>query len=76
MKFFKPITIDSIKCFEINEPITMKFQFFLKFMRIYLPITFPGVFGCVAFALIPYERRVNLDEKSIRCVMFSVSKES
>ncbi|KAL1218311.1 Retrovirus-related Pol polyprotein from transposon TNT 1-94 [Cardamine amara subsp. amara] len=34
------------------------------------------VFGCVAFALIPYERRVKLDEKSIKCVMFGVSKES
>lgn len=34
------------------------------------------VFGCVAFALIPYERRVKLDEKSISCVMFGVSKES
>lgn len=34
------------------------------------------VFGCVAFALIPYERRVKLDEKSVRCVMFGVCKES
>ena len=34
------------------------------------------VFGCVAFALIPYERRIKLDEKSIKCVMFGVSKES
>lgn len=33
------------------------------------------VFGCVAYALIPYERRVKLDEKSVRCVMFGVSKE-
>lgn len=34
------------------------------------------VFGCVAYALIPYEKRVKLDEKSVRCVMFGVSKES
>lgn len=34
------------------------------------------VFGCVAFALVPYERRVKLDEKSIRCVFVEVSKES
>lgn len=34
------------------------------------------VFGCVAFALIPYEKRVKLDEKSVRCIMFGVSKES
>lgn len=34
------------------------------------------VFGCVAFALIPYERRTKLEEKSIKGVMFGVSKES
>lgn len=34
------------------------------------------VFGCVAFALIPYEKRIKLDEKSIKCVMFGVSRES
>lgn len=34
------------------------------------------VFGCVTFALIPYERRTKLDEKSIKCVIFGVSKES
>lgn len=34
------------------------------------------IFGCFAFAMIPYERRVKLDEKSIKCVMFGVSKES
>lgn len=34
------------------------------------------VFGCVAYALIPYERRVKLEEKSMKCVMFGVSKES
>ncbi|CAA7040776.1 unnamed protein product [Microthlaspi erraticum] len=34
------------------------------------------IFGCVAFALVPYERRIKLDEKSIKCVMFGVSKES
>lgn len=34
------------------------------------------VFGCKAYALIPYEKRTKLDEKSIPCVMFGVSKES
>lgn len=34
------------------------------------------VFGCIAYAHVPYERRVKLDEKSIKCVMFGVSKES
>lgn len=34
------------------------------------------VFGCIAYAHIPYEKRVKLDEKSIKCVMFGVSKES
>ena len=34
------------------------------------------VFGCVAFALIPYEKRVKLDEKSTKCIMFGVSRES
>lgn len=34
------------------------------------------VFGCVAYALIPYEKRVKLDEKSVKCVMFGISKES
>lgn len=34
------------------------------------------IFGCVAYALIPYKRRVKLDEKSIKCVMFGVRKES
>ncbi|CAA7027704.1 unnamed protein product [Microthlaspi erraticum] len=34
------------------------------------------VFGCVAYALVPYERRVKLDEKSIQCVFVGVSKES
>lgn len=34
------------------------------------------VFGCVAFAMIPYEKRTKLDEKSVTCVMFGVSKES
>lgn len=34
------------------------------------------VFGCVAYALVPYERRIKLDEKSTKCVMLGVSKES
>lgn len=34
------------------------------------------VFGSVAYALVPYERRIKLDEKSIRCVLFGVSRES
>lgn len=34
------------------------------------------IFGCVAFALIPYVRRIKLDEKSVKCIMFGVSKES
>ncbi|WZZ37877.1 hypothetical protein YC2023_034136 [Brassica napus] len=34
------------------------------------------VFGCVAYALVPYERRIKLDEKSKRCVMFGMAKES
>lgn len=34
------------------------------------------VFDCVALAMIPYERRIKLDEKSIKVVMFGVSKES
>lgn len=34
------------------------------------------IFGCVAFALVPYERRIKLDEKSVKCVMFGLSKES
>jgi len=34
------------------------------------------IFGCLAYALVPYQRRIKLDEKSIKCVMFGVSKES
>lgn len=34
------------------------------------------IFGCVAFALVPYERRIKLDEKSVKCVMMGLSKES
>lgn len=34
------------------------------------------IFGCVSFALVPYEKRIKLDEKSTRCVQFGVSKES
>lgn len=34
------------------------------------------VFGCVAYALVPYERRIKLDEKSTKCVMFGLSRES
>lgn len=33
-------------------------------------------FGCIAFALVPYEKRIKLDEKSTKCVLFGVSKES
>lgn len=34
------------------------------------------VFGSIAYALVPYERRTKLDEKSIKCVVFGVSKDS
>ena len=34
------------------------------------------VFGCVAFALVTYERRIKLNEKSTKCVMFGSSKGS
>lgn len=34
------------------------------------------VFGCVAYVLVPYERGIKLDEKSITCIMFGVSSES
>lgn len=34
------------------------------------------VFGCVGYALVPYEKRIKLDEKSRKCVMLGVSKES
>jgi len=34
------------------------------------------VFGCLAYAMIPYEKRTKLEEKSVKCVMFGVSKES
>lgn len=34
------------------------------------------VFRCLAYALVPFERRIKLDERSIKCVMFGVSKES
>lgn len=34
------------------------------------------VFECVAFAFVPYERKIKLDEKSIVFVMFGVSKDS
>lgn len=34
------------------------------------------IFGCVAFALVPYEKRIKLDEKSVECVMMGLSKES
>lgn len=34
------------------------------------------IFGSVAYALVPYEKRIKLNEKSIKCVMFGVSKES
>lgn len=32
------------------------------------------VFGCTAYALIPYEKRTKLEEKSIPCVLFGVSR--
>lgn len=34
------------------------------------------IFGCVAFALVPYERRIKLNEKSVKCVMLGLKKES
>lgn len=34
------------------------------------------VFGCVSYALVPYEKRIKLDEKGVKCVMLGVSKES
>lgn len=34
------------------------------------------IFGSLAYALVPYQRRIKLDERSIKCVMFGVSKES
>ena len=34
------------------------------------------VFGSIAYALVPYERRIKLDEKSNKSVLFGVSKES
>lgn len=34
------------------------------------------VFGCLAYAMVPYDKRTKLEEKSIMCVMFGVSKES
>lgn len=34
------------------------------------------VFGCTAYTLIPYEKRTKLEEKSIPCMLFGVSKES
>lgn len=34
------------------------------------------IFGSIAYAMIPYQRRIKLDEKSMRCVMFGLSKES
>jgi len=34
------------------------------------------IFGSLAYALVPYQKRIKLDEKSIKCVMFGVSKES
>ena len=33
-------------------------------------------FGCIAFALVSYEKRTKLDEKSVKCVLMGVSKES
>ena len=34
------------------------------------------IFGCIAYAMVPYERRIKLDEKSTKCVFFGLSKES
>lgn len=34
------------------------------------------VFGSIAYALVPYQRRIKLDEKSTKCVMFGISRES
>jgi len=33
-------------------------------------------FGCIAFALVFYEKKTKLDEKSVKCVLMGVSKES
>lgn len=34
------------------------------------------IFGSVAYALVPYQKRIKLDERNIKCVVFGVSKES
>lgn len=34
------------------------------------------IFGCVVFALVSYERRIKVDEKSTKCVIFCLSRES
>lgn len=33
-------------------------------------------FGCIGFVMIPYEKRIKLDEKSVKCVLMGVGKES
>lgn len=34
------------------------------------------IFGCVGYALMPYEKIIKFDEKSIKCVMFGLIEES
>lgn len=47
-----------------------------KWSKYKLSVEHLCVFGCIAYVLIPYEKRVKLDEKSVKCVMFGVSSES
>ena len=77
LKFWTEATQYAVHILNLSQPAILgEVTPSEKWCKHKLSVEHLRVFGCVAYALIPDERRTKLEEKSIKCVLFGVSKES